>query len=101
MVVQLIGNKELLTSEFINLQSHTTEWSRKDSQEWIKAMQFIVHSTNTAYSNEWLEWISKIESNSFGIWIKDEVAGRVIHPSAALFNHSCEPNCVTFKTVVN
>jgi hypothetical protein len=41
-----------------------------------------------------MHWVSKIESNGFGIWGpgKDICMGRIVFPTASFFNHSCKPN---------
>jgi SET and MYND domain-containing protein len=41
------------------------------------------------------EMLSRIDSNCFGCYSADgRLVGHGVYPAAALFNHSCEPNCV-------
>ena len=84
-----------------NLQSHYEEWSEKDQKDWNKMKKFILPLLDQAHMEsdplEIMHWVSKIESNGFGLWGigKDICMGRAIFPEASYFNHSCKPNCTS------
>ena len=84
-----------------SLQSHYDDWSEEDKKDWNKMKNFLLpllrESGLECGETEMLCWISKIESNGFGLWGlgKDVCMGRAIFPEASYFNHSCEPNCTS------
>lgn len=81
-----------------NLQSHFDDWSGNDQKDWNKMKKFILPLLREADlesdPDEFMHWVSKIESNGFGIWGpgKDVCMGRAVFPEASYFNHSCKPN---------
>jgi hypothetical protein len=81
-----------------SLQSHYDEWPLDDKQSWTKMKKFIIpmlHQLDLESDPDAImHWVSKIESNGFGIWGpgKDICMGRMIVPEASFFNHSCKPN---------
>jgi hypothetical protein len=80
------------------LQSHYNDWPQDDKQSWGKMKKFIIpllHELDLESDPDAImHWVSKIESNGFGIWGpgKDICMGRMIFPTASFFNHSCKPN---------
>lgn len=81
-----------------NLQSHYDDWPSNDQKDWNKMKKFILPLLSEAElecdPNEIMHWVSKIESNGFGLWGpgRDICMGRAVFPEASYFNHSCNPN---------
>ncbi|KAG2219217.1 hypothetical protein INT45_004577, partial [Circinella minor] len=82
------------------LESHYNDWSQPVKQDWYRTQQFLEKQLVGKYDNkeDIMHLISKIESNSFGIYLNDnknkgEPVGRALFPIASLFNHDCNNNC--------
>ena len=102
-------------AEALPLQSHISDWTKEDLQDWHKHRTFLQTFQATYLSAAGplreghreevearlreegiLSLISAFESNNFGIWsAKGEVLGRSIYPRSSYFNHACGPNCYT------
>ncbi|KAI9260468.1 hypothetical protein BDA99DRAFT_512144 [Phascolomyces articulosus] len=82
------------------LESHYKDWSTDVKQDWHRIQQFLEKQLEGIYSHkdEVIHLISKIESNSFGVFLdnnknKGEPVARALFPIASLFNHDCNNNC--------
>lgn len=71
----------------------------KGDMEVVRYVEKMLASCSLAHkytSQELMEYISKIESNTFGMWSDKLVSmGMVLYAEGSYFNHSCAPNCGT------
>jgi hypothetical protein len=83
------------------LESHYLHWDAEELAGWRKAIAFVqsvlaqcasLPAASLTEADIGL-WISRVESNSFGIWWNDKTCmGRALCLQASFFNHSCSPN---------
>lgn len=96
----------LTWTESLALQSHYTSWPSQSVKDWSQVTKWL--NTHCQSLCEFptpvetlMEWVSRIESNGFGIWAlnkSESCMGRGLFPLASFFNHSCDPNCLVTQT---
>ena len=106
-VSQMDTPKRPTWTDAIALQSHFHEWTISDQKDWKKSQKFIIpllvsaslldkSDSDEKHVEELMHWVSRIESNGFGLWSSGKnitCMGRALFPLASYFNHSCDPNC--------
>lgn len=76
------------------LESHASKWDKGSKDDWKKPIALISQWFPNVTTDEVAHFISRIESNGFGIFSarKDTLIGRALYPLGSYFNHSCLPN---------
>ncbi len=96
---------------FDAMQRHPPTWGDKERRDWEKLFLLLedalaqcewwrVLPQEPPY--EWQHMLSRIDSNVFGCFSKLEsghLFGQGMYLEAALFNHSCDPNCAVSSGV--
>ena len=91
-----------LDADFGALEEHPEAWTEEEIKEWVKPFSLLRRALAAC---PWMEgaepselalrqMLSRIDSNCFGVIDQEmRVVSQGVYVHAAMFNHSCDPNC--------
>ena len=89
-------------ASFQTLEEHPGAWTAEERKEWTKPFRILRQALAACpvpieepTEEELRELCSRIESNVFGVIdSENRVIAQGVYLAAAMFNHSCTPNCI-------
>ena len=105
--------EEATFKDFLLLQSHHENMDAMQRKVLRKPIALLRKALGSGHwpgfevptEEELLSWVSRVDSNCFGMWASrppkgegegpkaPECIGREVYVAASLFNHACSPNC--------